>query len=206
MYILGVSGKRGVGKNYISEHFLVPSIIRKFSNDNIQLVPYFFSFGSPVKIELYSRDTLNNLDYNNLFTNKTHSTRELLQKYATENGRNVYRKDMWIRSVDMWIQVHNENLKIINEHLEKKLVPFFVIEDVRFENEYNYIRNLGGILVLVEAPSRNLQRVLLESNGANTLTHESEKGLEHLDFDLVLNNDFDKEDVEITISSFIHKL
>lgn len=204
MYILGVSGKRGVGKNYISEHFLVPNILRKFSNETVQVIPYFFSFGTPVKIELYSRDISNTLTYNNLFLDKTSTTRDLLQKYATENGRDVYRKDMWIRSVDMWIQLHNENLKIINEHLEKKLVPLYVIEDVRFENEYSYIRNLGGILVLVEAPARNLQRILLESNDTNTFVHESEKGLEHLEFDLVLNNDTNS--VEEPIHLFIQNL
>lgn len=190
MYILGVSGKKGVGKNYITENYIVPKFIQKFSKKQQNIVPYFFSFGTPVKIELYSRDSSESLNYHNLFVDKTSETRKLLQSYATESGRDTYRKDMWIRAVDMWIQVHIENLKIVNKHLENKLVPLFVIEDVRFENEYFYIRKMGGLLVLIEAPQRNRFRILQESTETNTvIPHESEKGLEHLDFNLRLKND-----------------
>ena len=205
MYLLGVSGKRGVGKNYITENYLIPKFILKYSNEKQQLVPYFFSFGTPVKIELYSRDSTDNLNYSNLFINKTNDTRKLLQNYATENGRNNFRKDMWIRSIDMWIQVHLENLKIVNSYLDKKLVPLFIIEDVRFENEYEYIRNKGGILVLIEAPERNYYRILQENDTLNN--HESEKGLEYLDFHLRINNDpQNKSIISNSINKFILQL
>ena len=192
MYILGVSGKRGVGKNYISDNYIIPKIINKLSNEKQTIVPYYFSFGTPVKIEIYSRDNTNLINYHNLFINKTKETRNLLQQYATENGRDVYRKDMWIRAVDMWIQVHTRELSLLNRHLDRKLIPLFIIQDVRFQNEYDYIRKIGGQIVLVEAPLRNRFRILQESNENNELfVHESEKGLEGLEFDLRINNDND---------------
>lgn len=191
---LGVSGKIGVGKNYITEHYIVPKIINKFSNNKIQIVPYFFSFGSQVKIEMFSRDSSDVLNYHNLFIQKTNETRNMIQEYATENGRDVYRQDMWIRAVNLWTIIQNINLEIINKYVDRKLVPLFVVEDVRFTNEYEYIRHLDGILVYIEAPERNIKRLSYEST-ATSRTHISENGLGHLDFDLRLNNDPEYKDI-----------
>jgi hypothetical protein len=200
---LGVSGRIGVGKNYITEHYIVPKIINKFSNNKIQVVPYFFSFGSQVKVEMFSRDSSNVLNYHNLFIQKTNETRTMIQEYSTENGRNVYRQDMWIRAVNLWAILQNINLEIINKYLDRKIVPLFVIEDVRFTNEYEYIRRLDGILVYIEAPERNMKRLSDESTATST-THISENGLGHLDFDLRLNNDPEYKDIiEKVIDSFI---
>jgi hypothetical protein len=210
MILLGVSGKLGVGKNYITEHYIVPKLIQRLSNGDVQYVPYFFSFGTQVKVELYSRDTSSFLDYNNLFVHKSKQSRTSLQKYATENGRDVYRKDMWIRAIDMWIKVQVDNLKVINTHLTKKIVPIFVVEDVRFENEYNYIKSNSGILVLVESLQRNFQKNLSEliNNGDdNDTVHESEKGLEHLEFHLRLNNDpVNSDSIEFIIDKYVLEL
>jgi hypothetical protein len=208
MILIGVSGKMGVGKNYVTENYLLPKLIDKFSNDEIQYVPYFVSFGTQVKIELYSRDTNNYLNYSNLFIKKSNYSRETLQKYATESGRDKYRKDMWIRAVDMWIAVQKDNLEIVNKHLSRKLVPIFVVEDVRFENEYEYIKSNSGILVLVESRYRNFQRCLYEiNNGNKDFTHESEKGLEHLEFHLRINNEpVNSDTIEFNITEFIDGL
>lgn len=205
MYILGISGKKGVGKNYISNNFIVPKIINTLSNDKQTIIPYYFSFGTPAKVELYSKDNTNLLNYENLFLNKTKNTRKLLQQYATENGRDRYRKDMWIRSVDMWIQLHTRELIVLNNHLHNKHVPLFIIQDVRFENEYEYIRKMDGQLVLVEAPLRNQLTIVKEKPDKFELfLHESEKGLEYLEFDLKINNDMeDYNKINNDINTFI---
>jgi hypothetical protein len=206
MILLGVSGKLGVGKNYITENYLLPKLIEHFSNRTVQYVPYFFSFGTQVKVELYSRDTSSILNYHNLFVDKTNQSRTSLQQYATENGRDKYRKDMWIRALDMWIQVQNSNLGVVNKHIAKKIVPIFVVEDVRFENEYEYIKSNSGILVLVESGYRNFERILREFTNKNNI-HESEKGLEHLEFHLRINNDpVNSDTIEFIIDEFITNL
>jgi hypothetical protein len=214
MILLGVSGKLGVGKNYITENYLVPKLIERFSNKNVQYVPYFFSFGTQVKIELYSRDTISCLNYHNLFVEKSNHSRTCLQQYATDNGRDKYRKDMWIRAIDMWIKVQLNNLDIVNKHIIRKLVPIFVVEDVRFENEYEYIKSNSGILVLVESGYRNFEKILQEINNKksennenNETIHESEKGLEHLEFHLRINNDpVNSDTIEFIIDEFIECL
>jgi hypothetical protein len=207
MILLGVSGKLGVGKNYITENYLVPKLIERFSNPSVQYVPYFFSFGTQVKVELYSRDTSSSLNYHNLFIQKSNYSRKSLQQYSTENGRDKYRKDMWIRAVDMWIKVQLSNLDIVNKHITMKIVPIFVVEDVRFENEYNYIKSNSGILVLVESGYRNFQRCLYEINSDTETIHESEEGLEHLEFHFRINNDpVNIDTIEFIIDEFITNL
>ena len=208
MILLGISGKLGVGKNYITENYLVPKLIKHCSIENTQFVPYFFSFGTQVKVELYSRDTSSYLNYNNLFMEKTKHSRSSLQQYATEHGRDKYRKDMWIRAIDMWIKVQISNLEVVNKHLLRKIVPIFVVEDVRFQNEYDYIKSNSGILVLVESRYRNFQKRLHELNNDDSeIIHESEIGLEHLDFDLRIYNDPVNSDTnEFIIDKFIYNL
>lgn len=208
MILLGVSGKLGVGKNYITENYLVPKLIEHFSTESLQFVPYFFSFGTQVKVELYSRDTSSYLNYNNLFIKKTKYSRTSLQQYATENGRDKYRKDMWIRAIDMWIKVQMNNIDIVNKHLVRKIVPIFVVEDVRFQNEYEYIKSNSGILVLVESRYRNFQKQLHElNNGDSEIIHESEIGLEHLEFNLRINNDpVNSDTIEFITREFVSNL
>jgi hypothetical protein len=205
MILLGVSGKLGVGKNYITENYLVPKLIELFSDKNVQYVPYFFSFGTQVKVELYSRDTSSSLNYHNLFVQKSNYSRTSLQQYSTENGRDKYRKDMWIRAVDMWIKVQLSNLDIVNKHITRKIVPIFVVEDVRFENEYEYIKSNSGILVLVESAYRNFEKILQEvDNKVSETIHQSEKGLENLEFHFRINNDpINSDTIEFIIDEFI---
>lgn len=208
MFILGVSGKRGVGKNFLTENYIIPEIIKNLNNNFRYIVPYFFSFGSFVKSELYSRDNTDTLNYNNLFIDKTSQTRFIIQNYATENGRETFRKDMWIRCVDIWINIHLDSLKTVNQYLKTKIEPLFVIEDVRFENEYEYIKEKEGFLILVESPKRNLERILNETENMNQNikhTHLSEKGLEYLDFDVKINNDPENSiNVIFQIQTLIH--
>jgi hypothetical protein len=114
---------------------------------------------------------------------------------------------MWIRAVDMWIKVQLSNLDIVNKHITMKIVPIFVVEDVRFENEYNYIKSNSGILVLVESGYRNFQRCLYEINSDTETIHESEEGLEHLEFHFRINNDpVNIDTIEFIIDEFITNL
>jgi hypothetical protein len=202
---LGVSGKLGVGKNYVTENYIVPKIIKKFSNNNIQIIPYFFSFGTHPKIDLYSKDSTEYLNYYNLFVKKSNTTREMIQNYATQNGRNSYRKDMWIRAVSMWSTVQKLSIDEVNKHLDKKIVPLFVVEDVRFENEHEFIKSNSGLLVLIESRYRNCQKKISEINsGINDILHESEQGLEHLEFDIRINNDpINSDTIEDTIDIWL---
>lgn len=67
--------------------------------------------------------------------------RELLQRFGTEVGRDLYGESFWVDRVMRQIRqdVHNG--------------PFnYVITDVRFPNEYDAVRNVGGKIWRIQRP------------------------------------------------------
>ena len=154
---IGISGKLGSGKNYIMENIIFPYINNNFNNKFI-IHPIPISFGDQIKTELYGRNT--NILYNELFNDKTDDIRRLLQLYGTENGRNKYTENIWIRSIDCWIKLYID--RINNLYKNKKILFVIMISDIRFINEAQYILNNNGLLFKVYSPARNLDRLLKE--------------------------------------------
>ena len=176
MIIIGLSGKMGSGKNYIAEQIIYPS----FKDDyNILII----GFGYLMKNELYARDKT--LTYDELYDHKTFETRNKLQQYGTENGREKYHSDIWIRGLDIQIETFrrrsNDNCLVI-------------VCDVRFVNEADYIKQKGGILFRINSPIRSNIRYLREANNDSIKydlisTHKSETELNDYKFDHLINND-----------------
>lgn len=190
MIVLGMSGKLGVGKNYLSDHFVVPRLIEIFKEQGIQLLPYYFSFGSFIKSEIYARDMTNTLSFHNLFVEKTTEVREYLQTYGTEVGRQTVRPDVWIRQLQIWISIQQYQLSQLPLNIRRTMVPLFIVQDIRFENELAYVQSLPNNLVIrVVAPKRNQERHTME--GSNKY-HPSEIDLDSLPFEHVVHNDIDE--------------
>ncbi len=173
--IYGFSGKLGSGKNYLAE--------TKF---NDMLGPngpaLIMAFADQLKIDLIARDKI---DYNSIFHTKDHQSRVALQKYGTDM-REKYGPNIWINYLDNWIKMHVE-----------RGIRDFIITDVRFPNEFAWIKSLGGIVIRVEAPGRNLDELNKEAAGDpiklhQIASHASETALDnHRDqFDYILNNDY----------------
>lgn len=205
--VLGMSGKLGVGKNYISDKFIIPRLIREFASRNVTLVPYYFSFGSFIKAQLYAEDGLDDLTFENLFVHKSSNVRERLQKFGTEMGRDKLRKDLWIRYVDIWISITLYQLQQLES--DNPILPLYIIQDVRFQNELEYVQDYPNHLVVrVVAPGRHSIRCTQSnSNG----THLSEIDLDAAVFEHVLLNDpSDSENVasrvDDIVSTFVHKI
>ena len=87
--------------------------------------------------------------------------RRLLQRLGTEAGRKTIGEDVWVKAL-----------------LDAGMPARLAITDVRFPNEADAIRALGGLVVRVERPGVG------PING-----HESETALDGCDFDLVVVND-----------------
>lgn len=87
--------------------------------------------------------------------------RRLLQRLGTEAGRKTIGEDVWARAL-----------------LDTGVPVKLVISDVRFPNEADAIRALGGLVVRVERPGMGPVN-----------DHESEVALDHYDFDAVIDND-----------------
>lgn len=176
--IIGFSGKMGTGKNYIAEN-LLPNILNRMLS-NIQY--YYLSFGDQIKVELGSRN--GSMTYDKLFVNKTKEVRQQLQQYGTEQGRDKYGKDIWIRSMGLWMDIFKNRTPNKNN--------VFIITDVRFKNEADWIKQHKGILIRVNADKRNEMRIHEEGSQENR-NHSSETDLDDYPFEHVINNDIGME-------------
>jgi hypothetical protein len=183
MILLAMSGKMGVGKNYVSERYIIPLLINELEKQGKKVIPYFFSFGSCIKAELYSRDP--KYTYENMFEKKPGWVRKDLQEYGTKIGRDGICSDIWIRQVELWIKIQTEGLKKLGENM----IPLFVIQDVRFINELEFVSSFPNSLIIrVEAIERHHLRCIQENNIHND-THISETELDDAKFPYYFLND-----------------
>lgn len=71
----------------------------------------------------------------------------------------------------------------------------FIISDLRFQNEVDWVKKLGGTVIKIKADIRYNTRLYNETNGNQTLienikNHPSEKGIDEItNYDYLINND-----------------
>uniref|UniRef100_A0A6C0LYL1 Uncharacterized protein n=1 Tax=viral metagenome TaxID=1070528 RepID=A0A6C0LYL1_9ZZZZ len=176
--LIGLSGKMGSGKNYIAEKIL-PIILNKMIT-NIQY--YYIAFGDQMKVEVGCRNK--DLSYDSLFNEKTKEVRQMLQEYGTKNGRDKYGEDIWIRSLSLWMEIYKNRTPNKNN--------IFIVTDVRFRNEAQWIKQHNGILLRVNAPNRTASRVKQEGS-EDIQNHLSETDLDNYPFEYVINNDIEEQ-------------
>ncbi|SEQ10673.1 hypothetical protein SAMN04244573_01033 [Azotobacter beijerinckii] len=101
------------------------------------------------------------------------SPRELLQTLGTEWGRHLVHPELWLR-------IARQNLgNLADCHPQ---APGIVISDVRYEDEAEFVRQRGGVLVHILRPDAPPIR-----------THATETGIAIGDNDLVIHNDSDPD-------------
>lgn len=186
--VLGISGKMGVGKNYVSDKVIVPMLMEEMGKENITVIPFYISFALFLKASIVAMDTTGEWTFENMFVGKTRASRDKLQSYGAEM-RGI-RKDVFVRFVDVFIQSQMYQLGQLPSSVRSSFVPLFIIQDIRFENELEFVKTSfpRSVVVRVHAPERNRQRVDEErSNGKDV----SETGLDggRYDFDHVVFND-----------------
>ena len=177
--IIGVAGKMGTGKDYICNNMIIP-ILKSMNKSYLQI-----SFADQIKVNVMTK---NNVLFEEVYTLKNSETRKLLQTEGTEQGRNIYGDDIWIKYFNNWLSVY-----------KSRGIEYFICSDIRFKNEIEYIKGLGGIILKLNAYQRNLKRLFKESSGdTNVLnsirSHISECDLDDLSddvFDIVVENDID---------------
>jgi dephospho-CoA kinase len=192
MRIIGLIGKIGVGKNYIAEKF----------NNKLKQKTLIVSFADHFKINSI---VFEKLDYNKVFHKKDYYTRTKLQEIGTELGRNKYDKNIWCNILYNWMKVYNE-----------RGVENFIITDVRFENEIDFIRDLKGIIIKIVADDRTLEKLLEETKNMenidkaknNIINHESEKFIsEFYKYDYLINNTYcNKNNIDLNIDNILNKI
>lgn len=177
MFLIGLSGKMGCGKDYIANKYIIPYLESKGHKTMV------WSFADQIKVNVMVKY---NISYNNVYVEKSDFTRTLLQKEGTEFGREKQGKEIWIRYLDAWTEI-----------LKNKNVDTLIITDVRFQNEIEYIKKKNGIVIRIDAADRNEIRLQKESKGNIDVynrikMHVSECDLDKCqEFDYILNNGID---------------
>lgn len=176
--IIGISGRAGSGKDHIAKNILQPMGF------------YSFSLAWHFKVWLVGKGEAT---HEEVFVTKPPKVRKLLQLEGTERGRDIHGENIWCNTVLEWMNLLNESWG-----MNKYIIP-----DVRFSNECRLIKNMGGIILRINAPKREANSGLTEE----ARNHISETALDGKDnlFDAIINNDPEYQDtVYSQIISAIH--
>lgn len=167
MVILGLAGPARSGKDSVAEHmalkhgmganklvmtYALADPIRKAAAAMFGLDYFEFTGENP------DREVVN--DFWGI------SPRVMLQKLGTECGREVFRQDIWLKRAELELA-----------HAEAGGAEVFVISDIRFENEADWIRKQGGFIWHINRPS-----VMSEDS------HVSENGIKVDETDYIVMN------------------
>jgi hypothetical protein len=92
---------------------------------------------------------------------------------------------------------------------KSKGIHTFLVTDVRFKNEAEYIKRMGGKIIRIEAPERNKNLIIRQKLDPLTINHISETDLDkYYGFDLILDNDYNSsimKNQEILNDFFMHR-
>ena len=179
MMLIGLAGVARSGKDTAAE------VLAK------ELGLYRYAFADPIKrmLEPVFGDNFVAGDRERIDPTSGVSYRRLMQTLGTEWGRNI-QPDLWTRVAKAkweWVRegcpeplpaVIPEGFTLFGG--DTSLYRGMVISDVRFDNEAEWIRSEGGIIVHIERP--DAEQVGLSG-------HASEAGLSKLPYDLVVKND-----------------
>jgi hypothetical protein len=127
--------------------------------------------------------------------------RKKLQTRGTEEGRDKYGADIWVRALDNWIKLR----ELRGDHSD-----VILITDCRFPNEAQWIEDQKGLLIRIHAPDRNRHRLNIESSGKpkvynSIANHISETALDDYKFTYVLNNMFDQVNVKLELETILSR-
>ena len=174
MELIGFLGHQGVGKNYLAETIL-PKILNKKNTVILAMADHF-------KVDSICKY---NLEYDKVFGEKDYYTRKKLQEIGTEEGRCKYGEDIWVNILATWIKT-----------LNKRGTERFIITDLRFQNEVDWCKSMGGTVIKINAPNRYMKRVENESmknnsNKESIINHPSESGIDKIsNYDYIVDNDY----------------
>ena len=191
--ILCISGKLGVGKDYLTLTNILPFLSGHRRGEKVLL----FALADHFKIDCVAKDKFS---YESIFINKTPESRKMLQQRGTEEGRNIYGDDIWIDTVFTWMKLHHERSQI----------TYFIIIDNRFPNEIERFKDKGAKSLRIISPIRNEKKLQEESKGDikvyNSIkNHMSETALDNYNnFDFIYNND--QEGISLDFYEILNKL
>lgn len=182
------NGQIGSGKNYVAQHIFWPLLDNKPT--------LIVAFADHFKVEMIVKE---GYERSKVFGTKDEHTRKGLLRRGTEKGRNVYGDDIWINHLHEWMVEYN------NRGIER-----FIISDLRFENEFEYVKSMGGECIRIIAPKRHQEGLIKERGEGNDsdynhIAETSYDALESANWDLIINND-PEHDTEEQIVNYLKNI
>ncbi len=179
--IYAIAGKIGVGKDFVGAA-LVAELVEHMDGAHR---PMLLALGDGLKHHILREHP--DILYDEVFGRKTPRSRHLLQTVAMEI-REKHGDGAWVK----------ELFNVIDMHFKRGNATHFIVTDMRFLVEARALKERGATIVLVEAPSRNMEKLMQESGGDRAIleriaNHVSEKQMDSPEFrelvTMVINND-----------------
>lgn len=117
--------------------------------------------------------------------------RALLQWLGTNWGRDTVSETLW---VDIWKAMATKHLS--------KFAATVVSDDVRFDNEAETVKALGGVVVKIFSSDTN-KRI---DTSQGIVHHKSESGIDHKYIDYFIDNNGTLEDLRNQVVSLVNEL
>lgn len=170
--IVGLSGYARSGKDTIAEILIMNYGFKRLAfADNIRKAVKVLN--PIITGDIRANDMIDSYGWE--VAKSTPEMRRILQVFGTEVGRQMFGEDFWVQQV--FRQMEQDNV-----------YENFVITDVRYPNEADFIRERGG----------EIWRVSRSSIKAIN-SHSSETALDLYDFDRHISNDKDIADLSTEI-------
>jgi hypothetical protein len=186
MKLIGLTGAIGSGKTTVASILCQNHSYIELTFKGAMVACLAHVFGCDKDI-FYDRE-LKELPNSFLFGK---SPREVMQTFGTDWGRKQVHNDIWVKRVELMIATANE------------FDPnrCFVVSDVRFENEVQMIKRLGGRIWKIER---------IDNPFAIDTSHESEQGFHLSLIDKIVENPNNMPDLEelinLVLANEVHKI
>ena len=182
--VIGLCGKMGSGKDYIAG-----ILCKDYLNDS-KRIKMNVSFADQLKMCAMFLDSNRTVDcppediatvYKEYFVTKPSDVRRHIQTYGEglrSQNPNIWVYTLYVEMLKQW-DVNGVNV--------------FVISDVRYPKEVEFIKNIGGYVIRVDAPQRTRDLYLRYENESIN-THISETFVDTLSTDYTISNDVNDSD------------
>lgn len=191
--LIGLVGKKRVGKDTAAEY-----IHQNLGPGKVSRV----AFADPLKAAVATLLGYPTVEELELMLGKENpipwlggvSLRRLYQTLGTEWGRRLIHPRLWLILMGRRLA-----------RLEEEGCQVIVITDVRFENEAEFIRDRGGVLIHIERQVPT-PRLSLKDLMKRVLTHASERGVKRLPGEPVILNLSSLEIFKVKVLRVLHQV